>query len=59
MVVGVDKILVPVDRLDWGDGQTKIDMTTDIFCQWRASPPQTSHSSGFGTYQASVAVGMV
>ena len=33
MVVGVDKSRVPVTRLDWGDGQTKSDVPTDIFRQ--------------------------
>ena len=35
MVVGVDKSRGPVDRLDWGDGKTKIDVPTDIFSQGR------------------------
>ena len=34
-------------------------MPTDILCQWRAGPLQTSHSAGFGTYQASVDAGLV
>ena len=55
MVVLVENIRGTVARLDWGDGQTKIDVPTDIFFQWRASPPQISHSAGCGTYQASVA----
>ena len=59
MVFGVEKSRGPVARLDWGNEQTKSDVSTDIFCQWHASPPKTSHSAGFGTYQASFATGMV
>ena len=59
MVVGVDKSQGPVVILNWGNEQTKSDVPTDILCQWRASLPQTIHSSGFGTYQSSVATGTV
>ena len=38
MVVGVEKIRVPVARLDWVDGQTKNDVATDIFIQGREKP---------------------
>ena len=37
MVVLVEKFQGPAVRLDWGNGQTKNDMPTDIFCQWRTS----------------------
>ena len=40
MVVIVEKSLGPVDRIDWGDGKKKIEVPTDILCQWRASPPK-------------------
>ena len=33
MVVGVEKIRGLVAIIDWGDGQTKIDMSTEIFDQ--------------------------
>ena len=59
MVVGFEKSQGPVARLDCGYGQTKSDSPTEIFCQWRASLLQTIQSAGFGTYQASVAAGMV
>ena len=38
MLVGVEKIRIPVARLDWGDGQTKSDAPTDIFSQGRKRP---------------------
>ena len=48
------QIWAPIS-LNWGGGQTKIDVPTGILLQWHASLPQTSHSDGRGTYQASVA----
>ena len=42
MVVGADKSRGPVVRLDCGYGQKKIDVTTDILYQWRASSPKKS-----------------
>ena len=38
MVVGVEKIQGPVARLDWGDGQTKSDVPTDMFSQGLEKP---------------------
>ena len=38
MVVGVEKIRGPVARPDWGGGQTKNDMPTDIFSQGQENP---------------------
>ena len=59
MLVGFEKNLGTVVRLDWGNGQTKSDVPTDILFQWHTSLPQTRHSAGFGTYQESVAAGTV
>ena len=59
MLVGVEKIQSPVVRLDWGDGKTKSDVTTDIFFQWHAIPPQTIYFTVFGTYQEIVSAGTV
>ena len=41
VVVGVDNIRGPVAILDWGDGQTKSDMPTDIFIQGCENPLST------------------
>ena len=38
MVVGVEKSRGPVAILDWGNGQTKHDMPTNIFSQGRKKP---------------------
>ena len=38
MLVGVENIQGPVARLDWGDGQTKNDVPTDIFSQGYKNP---------------------
>ena len=59
MVVGVDKIRVPVVIRDWGDVQTKRDVPTDRLYQWHESPPQTIHSAGFSAYQAIFDTGLV
>ena len=38
MVVGVEKSRGPVARLDWGDGQTKNEVPTEIFSQGQENP---------------------
>ena len=41
MLVGVENIRGPVAILDWGYGQTKSDMPTDIFIQGHKKPLPT------------------
>ena len=38
MVVGAENIQYPFARLDWGDGQKKSDVPTEIFSQGREKP---------------------
>ena len=38
MVFGVEKSRDTVPRLDWGDGQTKNDVPTNIFSQGHKNP---------------------
>ena len=45
MVIVVEKSQDPVFRLDWGDGQTKSDVPTDIFSQGREEPLSNSAKS--------------